>query len=107
MEPEVLGRRPLRPDERLGAAETVQRRGEMIRALGRALDHLDPKDRLIIQMRFAEGSTVADMSRALQLEQKPLYRRMERLLRQLRTYLESDGVQPAEVREILEVGELL
>jgi RNA polymerase sigma factor (sigma-70 family) len=86
-----------RADEGVAAAEAGARRGEMMRALERALEQLEPEERLIVQMHFAEGYTLADVARALQLEQKPLYRRVERLRKQLKAWLESEGVRWADV----------
>ena len=56
---------------------------------------------MIMRMHFADGFSVADVARALGLEQKPLYRRLERLRKLLRTYLEAEGIDGAEVREAL------
>jgi RNA polymerase sigma factor for flagellar operon FliA len=48
-----------------------------------------------------DGFTLAHVARLLRLEQKPLYRRVERLVRTLRASLEAEGVSAAEVRELL------
>ena len=47
---------------------------------------------------------VADVARVRSLPQKPLYRRIERILTQLRRDLPVEGVQPEQLREFL--GEL-
>ena len=52
-------------------------------------------------MHFAEGYTLADVARALRLEQKPLYRRVERLRARLRALLESAGLGGDDVRGLL------
>jgi RNA polymerase sigma factor (sigma-70 family) len=92
---------PSRADAGLAAAETGARRGEVMGSLDRALERLEAEDRMIVRMHFAEGRTLADVARALRLEQKPLYRRVERLRKQLRALLESDGVRGADVRGVL------
>lgn len=71
------------------------------RALGRVLDGLSVEDRLIVRMRFWEGMSVADISRALNLPQKPIYRRLDRLLVHIRRELEAAGVVNETVRELL------
>ncbi len=53
-----------------------------------------------MRLRFHEGLTVADIARTTGLEQKALYRRMDGLLRGLRSALEREGVGP-EVLELL------
>ena len=55
--------------------------------LMRAIEELPSTDRLLIRLRFEEGLTVAQIARALQMDQKALYRRFERILRQLRLQL--------------------
>ena len=92
---------PSRADEGLDAAESDARRGEVMGTLKRVLDALDPEDRMIVQMHFRDGTTLAHVARALRLEQKPLYRRVERLRARLQTLLESEGVRRADVRGVL------
>ena len=53
---------------------------------------LPAQDRLILKMRFEDDCPIADIARALRLEAKPLYRRIEKLLTTLRTSLEAAGM---------------
>ena len=50
-------------------------------ALDRARQALPPMDRLILKMRFEDRAAVSDIARALHIEQRPLYRTLERLLK--------------------------
>jgi RNA polymerase sigma factor (sigma-70 family) len=86
-------------------AEEAREREALRAALAEALATLPPEDRLIVRMRFWEGLGIAAISRALGLEQKPLYRRMERLLRQLREGLEEAGLGAADALRFLELPE--
>lgn len=88
-------------DERVTSAE----RDEVMDALDRATRRLDPEDQVIVRMRFGEGRTLAFVGRALGLDQKPLYRRLERVLKQLRKYLEEEGVDSTDMHSILEEKE--
>ncbi|HEX8358924.1 MAG TPA: sigma-70 family RNA polymerase sigma factor [Longimicrobium sp.] len=90
-----------RADERVMEAEAGTRRAEMLAVLETVIGELDEEDRLIVQMHFARGETVATVARALRLEQKPLYRRVERLRSRLRGLLESAGLRPEDVRGLL------
>ena len=90
-----------RADERVMNAEAESRRAEMRDVLGRALEQLELEERLIVQMHFAQGHTVADVARALRLEQKPLYRRVDRLRARLRGFLERAGLHRDDVRGFL------
>jgi len=66
-----------------------------------AMASLPPEDRLVFRMRFEGRMSVADISRALYIEQKPLYRRLQRMLLMLRKSLEQAGIQEEEVNEVL------
>ncbi|HSU17506.1 RNA polymerase sigma factor [Longimicrobium sp.] len=90
-----------RADERVIEAEAEGRRAEMLGALGTAMEQLELEEQLIVQLHFAEGHTLADVARALRLEQKPLYRRVERLRVRLRAVLESAGLGGDDVRGLL------
>ena len=81
--------------------EGAVNRQELATALRQAIDTLEGDDRLIVRLRFLEGMTTADIARTLGLEQRPLYRRLERLLRDLRSGLEERGFNAARVEELL------
>ena len=90
------------PDE---GVERKERAGLVRRArtsLARALATLDVQDRRIIRLRFVSGFSVADVAKLTGLKQKPLYARCDRLLRMLRTRLESDGIIGREIRQAIE-----
>jgi RNA polymerase sigma factor for flagellar operon FliA len=93
---------PARADETVLAAETQAEQDVLARALARAMEGLGDEDRTILRMRFWEGCSVADIARALRLEQKPLYRRLERTLKTLRSALEAEGVSRDRVRALLD-----
>lgn len=112
-------REPLRPrrveafDRELQAApsmladalvESGERDLEVARArnaLDSAISTLTVEDRVLVAMRFLEGHSVADIARAMRLEQKPLYRRIERALTSLRRQLESSGISNSTVRDLV------
>jgi RNA polymerase sigma factor (sigma-70 family) len=79
-------------------AEAAHARG----ALAEAMSGLGPQDRLILEMRYSDGHRVQDIARHLDLEPKPLYRRIERLLADLRRGLESRGVTAAAAIDAIE-----
>jgi RNA polymerase sigma factor for flagellar operon FliA len=91
-------------EERVADEEAEQTRRTVCGALERVMAHLPDEDRLILRLQYWKGLSVADVSRALNLPQKPLYRRIERILGQLRRELPAEGVQPEQLREFL--GEL-
>jgi RNA polymerase sigma factor for flagellar operon FliA len=75
-------------------------------ALDRARQALAPEERLILKMRFEDAVPVADIARALHLDQKRLYRTIERLLAQVGDRLEADGISRDEVRTLFAGGML-
>jgi RNA polymerase sigma factor for flagellar operon FliA len=66
------------------------------------IGRLEPQDQLVLTMRFKDGRSVAEISAALRLEQKALYRRFDRLLDRLRAGLEAEGFDTAVVRALLQ-----
>ncbi|HEX2188798.1 MAG TPA: sigma-70 family RNA polymerase sigma factor [Longimicrobiaceae bacterium] len=95
---------PAGADERVLSGEAEAQHRAADEALSLALARLPPEDRLIIRMRFWEGMSVADIARGLHLDQKPLYRRIERAQAQLRGSLEAAGITRDRVRSLLGDG---
>lgn len=91
-----------RADERVEAAEAETERSALKAALLRGMEALSYEERMILWMRYGEGRTLAYVSRALNIEQKPLYRRIDKLRDLLRSYLEREGVSNRDVRELLD-----
>jgi RNA polymerase sigma factor for flagellar operon FliA len=91
-----------RADERVTGAEADSRRADMLRALGTALEQLEPEDQVIVRMHFIEGYTLASVSRIRGLDQKPLYRHVDRLRARLRGILENAGVHRDDVRALFD-----
>src|SRR5262245_35127486 len=73
-------------------------------ALERARQALGPEERLILKMRFEDAVPVADIARALHLNQRRLYRTIERLLARLGESLESEGISRADVSSLFAEG---
>ncbi len=93
---------PARTDDLALVAELDGQRRTADEAITRALERLPVEDRLIVRMRFWDGLSVADIARAIGLEQKPLYRRIDRSLAELRGELEAAGVSRDRVKELVE-----
>lgn len=75
--------------------ESAERRRQVRGLLLEALATLSPEDRLILKMR--EQFSVAAIARSVNLEQKPLYRRLERIYASLRSTLKSKGVRAEDI----------
>ncbi|HEV3048882.1 MAG TPA: sigma-70 family RNA polymerase sigma factor [Longimicrobium sp.] len=81
-----------RADDRITAAEDQARLEQRKDALYRAMARLTEEERVIVRMHFVDGRSLADVARALNLEQKPLYRRVKKLRELLRTLVEEEGI---------------
>jgi DNA-directed RNA polymerase specialized sigma24 family protein len=75
-------------------------------ALDRVRQTLTAEQRLILKMRFEDSVPVADIARALHLNQKRLYRTIEQLLATLRQGLEAEGIDRHEVSALFVDGAL-
>jgi RNA polymerase sigma factor for flagellar operon FliA len=88
-------------DDRVIAAEGDALRQRVLSALERAVARLEPEDRAVVWMHLVDGRSLADVARVLNVDQKPLYRRVDRLRRRLREYVEAEGIGDSDVLEIL------
>ncbi len=65
------------------------------------MSSLSDEDCVLLQQRFGDGMTVKQLACALRVEQKPLYRRFERLLDALGKPIESAGITADQVRDLI------
>ncbi len=81
-------------DERVleGERRTLLRR--LRGHLADALRALPDEDRQLLRMRYAQGMTVRKIASTLEVEDRRMYRRLERCLAKLRATLERQGVSP-------------
>lgn len=66
-----------------------------------SIESLPEEERLLLQLRFQEGMTVAQIARATHEDQKQLYRRIERCMRDIRRGLEETGISPGDVLDLI------
>jgi RNA polymerase sigma factor (sigma-70 family) len=88
-------------DERLDREADVRAVEKLQRELREARQALPADDRLILSLRYDDGLSVADISRMLGLQQKSLYRRLQRILKRLRAELEARGVSAAAINTLM------
>ena len=89
------------PVENRENADLARRAADAVREV---LDGLDATDRFLLRS-FTDGLRVSEAARMLGEEQKPLYRRRERLLATLRHQIEARGLTASDVAEILDWGQ--
>ena len=69
--------------------------------LDRCIAEAEPEDQLILKLRFWGARRVPDIARSLGLDQRKVYKRIERLLLKMRSALQSGGVSRSDIDEIL------
>lgn len=67
----------------------------------RTLAAMSLEDRALVRFRFARGMSIADISRMMRLPQRPLYRRLDNLLAQLRQSLAARGIDTHAAGELI------
>ena len=92
----------LSPEDRIRAREGKTRLQEILDFLQELVDQLPDEDALLVRMVSA-GHKISVIARMFGLEQKPLYRRLEKIFKELRQELERRGVRPEEIGDLLSI----
>lgn len=80
----------------------VARRSERANdAVLMAMTMMSAEDRAILRLRYSGNASIAGIARALGVEQRPLYRRIEGLLGKLRRALEAAGVDARSADDLI------
>ena len=91
--------------ERIEAGDRTRVCRTAMEVIDRAAQTMDAEDRLILRMRFCEARRVPDIARILILDQKKLYKRLEKLFHVLRKELEKAGVSHDDLAGLLNAGD--
>jgi RNA polymerase sigma factor (sigma-70 family) len=91
--------------DRMEAGDRAHTLRQAFRKIDDFIKTMDVEDRLILQMRFWDARRVPDIAQALHLDQKKLYKRLDRLFLLLRRELESAGVSQSDVAGLLIGGD--
>jgi RNA polymerase sigma factor for flagellar operon FliA len=92
---------PATAEERVMEGHRRRASQELSAILSAILGRLPDDDRLILQLRFEGGMTVAQIARMLQRDQKVLYRRIEKQMRDMKRELEAAGISPGDVADLI------
>lgn len=88
-------------DERLKDDERRRTSERVSAIMSSIIERLPEEDRLILQLRFEGGMAVATIARALQIDQKLLYRRLDKRMHDIREELERSGVDAEEALDLV------
>jgi RNA polymerase sigma factor (sigma-70 family) len=80
---------------------TAQSAAKISAVVSECIDGLAEDDQLLLRLRFDSEMTVAQISRALHIDQQMLYRRFYKLFGELRTLLERGGVAAQDVADLI------
>jgi RNA polymerase sigma factor (sigma-70 family) len=99
--------RPSEVEEPVFAHDRRQASERLSAIMSAVIAQLPEDERLILQLRFEGGMTVPQIARALGLDQKLTYRRIERRMRDMRAELERSGIAWREVLDLIGRDEVL
>jgi len=88
-------------DQRVVNGERKDTAARVRQLLIAIFEQMPDDERLIFQLKFEQGLTVAQIARALQRDQKLLYRQIERRTREIRTTIEQSGVESQDVLDLI------
>lgn len=92
-------------DERVRLLDSRRRSAEASRVVRQTMAAMTVEDRVILRLRYVEGKSIADIARALDVAQRPLYRRIEALLADLRRALRRAGIREDAVADLVGAAE--
>ena len=99
--PDVADPAPM-PDAVLAHEQSRAMTARVRAELRQALRHLPDADKLILKMRYVDDIPIVRIAQVLGCEPKPLYRRIERILSDVRKGLHARGVDAQMTRAVLE-----
>ncbi|MEM6793900.1 MAG: sigma-70 family RNA polymerase sigma factor [Acidobacteriota bacterium] len=97
---------PCRADQRVVDAERAAEAGRLAEVLQQLTGEIEPSDLELLRLRFRDGLSVRRIAERRGEPARPLYRKLERLLQQLRRGLEAEGLGRGGVMAILDSGHL-
>lgn len=91
--------------ERVDAGERERTARCTAAAVDRLLESFDAQDRLILRMRFWESRKVPEIAQRLHIEQKKLYKRLDKLFASMRVALEREGIERRDIDMLVSGGD--
>jgi RNA polymerase sigma factor (sigma-70 family) len=88
-------------DDRVMTADLDKRSAQTSRAVQSAMEAMSAEDRVLLRLRFEKGMAISDIARALGAVQRPLYRRLDALLANLKSALAQAGIDGVDAAEII------
>lgn len=102
---------PIEPAPEMDAADldSTARRRDRMSKIGQILDDVisrfDPEDQMIMRLRFWDAKKVPEIARIVGIDQKKIYKRLDRLFAVVRRALEQQSIGPADLDALLAAPE--
>jgi DNA-directed RNA polymerase specialized sigma24 family protein len=90
------------PDSRIIEQEKKARRTRILEALHQSLKTLPPEDQVIIKMHKWSRFTVKQISLALKLDYMPLFKRIQKTLKHLKSEMERQGIRKEDIEDLFD-----
>ena len=90
---------------RMEAGDRARVLSQIFQKVDEIIETMPAEDRLILEMRFWHDMRVPDIAKALHLDQKKLYKRLDHLFLELRRQLESAGFNHTDVAGLFNNGD--
>lgn len=91
------------PEEYIITAEAKQKREKVLEILKEEIQRFEAEDILILQLYFEHGLTAKEISWVIAgVKDKGVYKRIDKVLKNLKRHLEERGVTEADIEEIFE-----
>ncbi len=88
-------------DQRVEERDVTALTAHVSNVMRASLDRLSAQDQLILRLRFEQDLPMSAIGRAIGVDGKTLYRRVDRLLDGVRAELQAAGVSPTQVSDVL------
>jgi DNA-directed RNA polymerase specialized sigma24 family protein len=91
-----------RPDAGIAEKEKNALRVRALEVLQKALKSVPAEDQVILKMQQWDHFTVAQISRVLKVDQKPLYKRIQKTLEHLKSEMERQGIRKEDIDDLFD-----
>lgn len=100
-------RHPSDVEEALLAGDRRRQSKRISGAMAAIVERLPEDERLVLQLRFEGGMTVAQIARTLGRDQRLLYRQLENRMRDIKRELVREGITPRDALDVIGRDEVL
>ncbi len=99
----VSEHRGTNPEENIITAEVEEKRNKVLKVLKDEVQKLEGEDALILQLYFEHDLTAKEISKAIPgVKDKSVYKRIEKIIRNLKKELKENGITEEDIKEIFE-----